>query len=62
MQNYPRGDFHTCLEDRSEKRVVARFHLGLTFLQKDKFGQRQGRTLPRGEIHHGVETIRVTYP
>ena len=55
MLNYSRGEFHPCLEDRGEISVGARFHLGGACVQKDKFGQSQGQTQARGEIHPGVK-------
>ena len=51
MPNYPWGEFCPCLQDRGEIRVGARFHLGWTCIQNDKFDQRQGQTHLSGEIH-----------
>ena len=61
MLNYPRGEFHPCLEDRGEMRVGARFYLVEHVYRKISFAG------DRGELNPGVkfipgETIRVTYP
>ena len=56
MLNYLRVEFRPCLQDRGKISVGARFHLGQTCIQKDRFDQRQGVIQPRGE------TIGGTYP
>ena len=61
MLNYPRGEFHSCLEDRGEMRLGANFTSVEHLYRKISFAR------DRGEINPGVkftpgETIRVKYP